>query len=107
MSGGGTFTATGTGIRFEGVGRSTACLPSATDWKCTARGGEGSPCFSPLNCQEGMWCDSTDAESLGDGVCVAQKPANEACNAPEECQSFVCKSGSCAASDDVQEIFCY
>jgi hypothetical protein len=85
----------------------TACLPSDTDWKCTARGGEGSPCFTPINCQEGMWCDSTDAQALGDGVCAPQKAATESCNAPEECESFVCKSGSCVASDDVQAIFCY
>lgn len=85
----------------------TACLPSATDWKCTARGGAGSPCFTPINCQEGMWCDTTDAQAIGDGVCAAQKAANAACNAPEECESFVCKSGSCAAKDDVQAIFCY
>jgi hypothetical protein len=85
----------------------TACLPSATDWKCTARGGAGSPCFTPINCQDGMWCDSAAAQAVGEGVCTAQKAADETCNAPEECESFVCKSGKCVASDDVQEIFCY
>lgn len=84
----------------------TACLPTATTWTCAARGGADSPCFTDLNCQDGLYCNNDDAQTVGGGVCTARKAAAAACNSANECESFVCTSGSCA-SDNVQEIFCY
>jgi hypothetical protein len=85
----------------------TACLPGDDAWTCTARGAADSPCFTDLNCQDGLYCDLTAATGPFDGKCTARKAAEATCSIANECESFVCTSGACAADDDVQAAYCF
>lgn len=85
----------------------TACLPTSGDWKCTARGAAGGQCFTDLNCQDGLFCDKTDAADTFDGECKARKAAGEDCLDANECSSFICKDDTCTATNDVQAAYCF
>jgi hypothetical protein len=87
------------------IGDGLACLPGEAAWTCKPRGAAGSPCFTDLNCADGMYCQNTGGPY--DGVCAARKPAGEACDSPIECSSFLCMSDVCAASTDVQAAYCF
>ena len=85
----------------------TACLPTDTEWKCTARGAAGSQCFTDLNCQDGLYCDQSQNTGVFDGDCAPRKADGAACASANECGSFVCKSRVCAAANDVQAVYCF
>jgi hypothetical protein len=73
----------------------TACLPAQTgDWTCTARGGAGSPCFTDVNCTDGLYCDNPDLNIAG-STCKARKAAGETCKLANECASIGCADGKC------------
>lgn len=86
----------------------TACLPTATDWTCAPRAAAGGTCFTvhDLNCQDGLYCDAEGAADLFSGTCTARKAGGQSCMGDNECLSLICDSGTCAADDDVQAIYC-
>lgn len=82
-----------------------ACLPTSSDWKCQARGTEGSACFIDTNCVDGLFCTNTEEQAIGGGACNARKPEGAPCSFGAECLSFVCKSAACAPLTQ-QTIYC-
>jgi hypothetical protein len=81
-----------------------ACLPTeSAGWSCAARSAAAGPCFTDLNCADGLYCEGALTTA---GVCTAQKAMGEACSTPNECTSTLCAGGSCAAADDVQAAYC-
>lgn len=81
-----------------------ACLPSATGFACAPRSTRNGQCFTDLNCGDGLYCDNPEAGF--DGSCMPRKPEQAACAAANECASFLCRAGHCAAEDDVQAAYC-
>lgn len=82
-----------------------ACLPAnALSWSCTPRGGVGQPCFTDLNCQEGLMCPNPNL-SFGEVACAPRKPAGSPCQLANECESIACKGGVCAPVD-AQSAYC-
>lgn len=79
----------------------TACLPGAdtASWMCAPRGAAGGLCFTDFNCQEGLYCGPT-------ATCVARKTTGADCDEANECASFLCADGACAASTDQQAAYC-
>jgi hypothetical protein len=74
---------------------SIACLPmSLLSWKCTARGGPGSPCFTDVNCFDGLYCPNDDLQ-IGKTSCEARKPVGGPCRWGNECESLFCEAGAC------------
>ena len=71
----------------------TVCLPAVGVWTCTARAGEGGSCVFDGNCQDNFYC--ADSGFLSD-ACTQRNPTGTACTAANECQTFICKGGSCA-----------
>jgi len=76
-----------------------ACLPtSIATWTCSARNGEGGPCFSDANCTDGLYCPNTGSNNFTGDVCKLRKAEGQACARPTECESFFCKDGECVAA---------
>jgi hypothetical protein len=72
-----------------------ACLPtSLLSWKCTERGGAGDPCFTDVNCFDGLYCPNDKLE-IGKSSCEARKPIGGACRWGNECESLFCEAGAC------------
>jgi hypothetical protein len=85
----------------------TACLPTSDDdWTCAPRGDAGAPCFTDFNCKDSLFCDSSMADTIYDGVCTVRKAAGEDCDEDNECVSFLCNDDACAAANDAQAAFC-
>lgn len=84
-----------------------ACMPGAMGWKCAARSAAGGKCGTDANCNDGLYCDNPSGELDGNGTCMTRKAAAAACTDNSQCASFVCASGKCAASDDVQAAYCF
>jgi hypothetical protein len=100
-------------IRLEtAAGALASCNPSAPClghgtppiWRCTAPSGAGGPCFSDLNCYDGLYCPQTDPAQF-DLVCLARKPPGSPCSIGTECESLLCKNFTCAVLDQ-QTAFC-
>jgi hypothetical protein len=81
-----------------------ACVPSLTDWRCSAHVGAGGHCFSDFNCQAGLFCDNPNF-SVSGSDCAQRKAVGASCGLDNECQSLFCRGGSCVAAD-VQTAFC-
>jgi hypothetical protein len=81
----------------------TACLPGPM-WKCTPRASIGGSCFSDTNCQNGLYCDNPQTALFG-ATCKAVKALGASCTAGSQCESLVCKGGTCVAADD-QSVYC-
>ena len=74
---------------------SVACLPtSVLSWKCTERGGAGAPCFTDVNCVDGLYCPNDELE-IGKTQCTPRKPLGAQCRWGNECESLFCEAGSC------------
>lgn len=72
-----------------------ACLPqSLLSWKCTARGGAGAPCFTDVNCLDGLYCPNDDL-AIGKTSCAARKAVGDTCRWGNECESLFCEAGAC------------
>jgi len=72
-----------------------ACLPSSLlSWRCTARAGVGSPCFTDVNCHDGLFCPNPDLE-IGKSDCEERKPVGASCEWGNECESLFCEAGAC------------
>lgn len=85
----------------------TACLPSDTPpWTCTARGPAGSPCFTDVNCQDGLFCDNPRGDLTG-AMCAARKAAGEACQLANECASLACSSDGQCKPSGLEAAFCF
>ena len=92
----------------------TACLTfgdsvRSSEWTCAPKGGLGAPCFTHLNCHEGLSCSnaSTTLSIYAEfGTCIARARAGVPCNANGECASLYCVEGACARADDVQAAYC-
>jgi hypothetical protein len=72
-----------------------ACLPGSLAWTCAARSAAGGPCFTDLNCVDGLFCDNPNL-SLTGSKCTARKADGQGCKAANECATLACKGGSCA-----------
>lgn len=82
-----------------------ACLPeSAIGWACRPRADVGGPCFTDVNCKDGLYCPNPDFE-IGMTSCAARKPVDAACSLPNECETLFCKGGKCVAETD-QAAYC-
>jgi hypothetical protein len=79
----------------------TACLPDLVsgDWTCAARSAAAGPCFSDLNCADGLFCNIM-------GTCEARKAAGAECDQPNECASLLCAADTCAEASDTQAAYC-
>jgi hypothetical protein len=86
------------------TGNRLACLPGEAQWTCAPRASRAGRCFTDLNCQDGLYCENPSAGF--DGQCTPRKAAEGKCAAANECTSFICKTGRCAADDDVQAAYC-
>jgi hypothetical protein len=90
-----------------------ACLPTGLTgmppldpWNCTARGGSGAPCFSDLNCIEGLYCNNdVDSPRLVGSQCLARKANGTSCGFPNECVSLTCRGGTCIDATE-QTAYC-
>jgi len=72
-----------------------ACLPtSILSWKCAERGGQGSPCFTDVNCLDGMFCPNPELK-IGSFECQQRKPIGGPCTWGNECESLFCDAGAC------------
>jgi hypothetical protein len=85
---------------------STPCLGHGTPptWRCTAPSGAGGPCFTDLNCYDGLYCPQSDPAQF-DLVCLQRKPPGSPCSVGTECDSILCKFSTCAVLDR-QSAFC-
>lgn len=82
-----------------------ACVPAATgDWKCTALADSGGACYTDVNCKVGLFCDNPNLDIAG-ATCKPRKAAAAPCTLPNECDSFSCKNGTCAAKS-VEAAYC-
>ncbi len=82
----------------------TACLPSLTTWKCSARASVGGRCFTDTNCQDESYCDNPQSLPVG-ATCKARKAAGTSCTGSGQCASLVCRGGLCVAAQ-VQSVYC-
>lgn len=72
-----------------------ACLPtSLLSWRCEARGGAGAPCFTDVNCIDGLYCPNPDL-AIGSFRCEPRKPLGAGCAWGNECESLFCENGAC------------
>jgi hypothetical protein len=86
-------------------GASYGCLPQgALVWTCAARKSAGNPCFTDINCADGIYCDNPNLAITG-ATCTSRKPIDSVCQAANECQSLACRDGRCVAADQ-QAVFC-
>ena len=81
-----------------------ACMPSDTGATCVARSAQAGACFTDLNCVDGLYCENPNGDFTG--VCTARKAAAAECMGANECSSFICKGGRCAADGDAQAVYC-
>jgi hypothetical protein len=73
----------------------TACLPtSLLSWRCAERGGAGAPCFTDINCVDGLFCPNDKLE-IGKSSCEARKSIGASCRWGNECESLFCEAGAC------------
>ena len=83
----------------------TACLPrSALSWRCDPRGQVGDPCFTDLNCVDGLHCPNPEFE-FGRSDCAARKAVGSPCMLPNECESLFCRGGACVEAT-TQNAYC-
>jgi hypothetical protein len=77
----------------------TACLPeglTGLQWDCAPRSGDGGPCLTDLNCNDGLYCDNfVDPPALTGATCVTRKQTGAGCQHGQECASLTCRGGSC------------
>ncbi|HVU01834.1 MAG TPA: hypothetical protein VHE30_08780 [Polyangiaceae bacterium] len=73
----------------------SACFPTLTSWTCSPRDVAGGKCFTDNNCQDGLYCTNTKALNIAGGNCAAQKADGSSCELQTECQSLLCKGGTC------------
>jgi hypothetical protein len=86
-------------------GDNTACRPiNLTQWTCEGRGQVGAPCFTDLNCVEGVYCDNPELRPVG-ATCKPRKPDQSGCAAANECMSLLCKGGVCVPPS-VGAVYC-
>jgi hypothetical protein len=82
-----------------------ACLPNAIGWTCEMRAGEGSRCYSDLNCTQGLYCNNPKLRISGD-TCHARKADGSSCELFNECESLYCRGGKCVPPD-MHTSFCF
>lgn len=86
-----------------------ACQPRATekdgkpDWTCDARSDVDGPCFTDVNCQEGLYCNNPE-NRLG-AQCRPLKQAGRPCNLAMECESLACEDNVCVAATR-ESVYC-
>jgi hypothetical protein len=88
----------------------TACLPSGVPplkpWDCLPRAQAGGPCFTDLNCVDGLYCDNDlNAPDLTGHFCQPRKANGTPCVFPNECTSLTCENGSCVEAT-TQTAYC-
>ena len=72
-----------------------ACLPqSVLSWRCVERGAAESPCFTDVNCLDGLYCPNPDLK-IGQSKCEPRKPLGAQCTWGNECESLFCEAGAC------------
>jgi hypothetical protein len=82
----------------------TACMPTITSWQCGNRAPAAGPCFTDVNCQDGLFCPNPRLDIAG-ARCEARKAAGAACTLGNECASFACVDRVCATATD-QTAYC-
>jgi hypothetical protein len=90
-------------------GNDLACVPGfpgtdftpPTRWTCKDRQGVGGPCFSDLNCTDGLFCLVPETLSQ----CAMRKAPGQSCAAPNECLSLLCE-GSVCVETNVEDVYC-
>jgi hypothetical protein len=76
-------------------GNTTACRPvNLSQWTCESRAQVGGPCFTDLNCVDGLYCDNPQLRPTG-ATCKQRKADQSGCAAGNECMSLLCKGGVC------------
>jgi hypothetical protein len=86
-------------------GAKYACLPiSETVFTCSKRSDAGGPCYTDINCADGLYCKNSNMDLIG-SVCAARKSIGESCVQTNECESLYCKKGKCVAADQ-QTVYC-
>jgi hypothetical protein len=71
-------------------------LPPLEPWICSPHSGLDGPCFTDLNCVEGLYCNNNLDNPVPVGSqCKQRKASGGSCTFPNECQSLTCRSGSC------------
>ena len=82
-----------------------ACLPNGVlIWMCAPRAGAGGPCFTDVNCIDGLHCPNPNFDVAG-STCRDRKAVGEQCAAPNECATLICKGGQCV-DEGVQAAYC-
>ncbi len=83
-----------------------ACLPvAALVWRCKPLSDAGGDCITDVNCKSELYCDNPSLTYNRDATCKVRKPVGEACDLPNECETLMCKRGSCVPADK-QAVFC-
>ena len=84
-----------------------SCLPmNNTSWVCAPRGDVGGTCVTDANCIPGLYCPQKDYLNPAlDSNCADRLADGSPCISNNECKSYACKSGSCAALD-VDAAYC-
>jgi len=83
----------------------TSCShPAPLLWTCAPRVDVNLGCITDLNCLEGLYCDNPSLMLIG-AVCKPRKAVGSPCVLPNECQSLICKNGTCVEVNQ-QNVFC-
>ncbi len=75
-------------------GANVVCMPALGQWTCTRRAEVNGACIFDGNCKDGLYC--ADSGFLMD-ACETRKTDGDDCTAANQCKSFICKGGKCAA----------
>jgi hypothetical protein len=82
----------------------TACLPGLLQWTCAPRSMAGGPCFTDINCVDGLFCDNPSLALTG-AICKPRQADATPCQTPNQCTSLACKAGACVPPG-VQAMYC-
>jgi hypothetical protein len=87
----------------------TACLAQIGPWTCQPRVNAGGSCFTDANCTDspplGLYCDNPNLVPSATNKCKTRKADGATCKLLNECQSLLCKQGTCATLNQ-QNAFC-
>ena len=73
-------------------------------WRCEPRSSVGGDCFFDGNCSDGLFCDNPGF-AASTARCKARITDGGSCGQPHECESLMCKGGTCVGAD-VQAAYC-